>query len=150
MAKKPTPQRGRGRPKADAPVIGREELDRMSKLWLRGWGYSAIANELGCHRTTVRQHIRGTIEPTWGAEQSLSRGADLQRVMALERLAWSKLEAGDTGSLDELRKAVGRSKKRSALLEALIERAGNRNDANVWLTTIDQIGRWPNSAHSGG
>lgn len=139
MAKKPVknPRKG-GRPRADSPVIGAAELERMGNLWLRGWGFSAIAKDLGVDRTTVRKHIRERIEPAWEREQSLSRAADLRRVTLLESLAWKHLESGDAGSLEELRKAVGRSRKRSAILEALIERAEAGGDANVWLAAV----RW--------
>ena len=139
MAKKPfkNPRKG-GRPRADAPVIGAAELERMSHLWLRGWGFSGIARDIGVDRSTVRDHIRKTIEPAWEREQSLSKAADLRRVTLLEELAWKHLESGTTGNLDDLRKAVGRSRKRSDVLEALIERAEAGGDANVWLATI----RW--------
>jgi predicted transcriptional regulator len=139
MAKKVAGKpRRMGRPRADSPVIGATELERMGNLWLRGWGFSAIAKDLGVDRKTVYKHIRETIEPAWEREQSLSRAADLRRVTLLESLAWKHLETGDTGSLDDLRKAVGRSKKRSAVLEGLIEQAEASSDANVWLATI----RW--------
>ena len=127
-----------GRPRGDEPKIGPEEDAIIRKLWIRHWAFSAIAREVGVANTTIARYIRNVIEPAWEQEQSLSRAADLQRVAALEELAWSRLQDGDVGSLDELRKAVGRSKKRSLILEALIERAENGSDANVWLATI----RW--------
>ncbi len=127
-----------GRPKADRPAIGAAEDASIRRLWLHGWGFRAIGRAVGLADTTVARHVRAVIEPEWTEQRRLSAGADLERVAALERLAWSRLESGDTGNLDELRKAVGRSKKRTLILEALIERAAGSNDANVWLATI----RW--------
>jgi hypothetical protein len=137
-SKKVAVSRGRGRPKADEPAIGPKEDAIIRRLWIRHWGFKAIAEQVGCADVTIARYVRNVIEPAWEREQSLSRAADLERVAALEQLAWGKLEAGDTGSLDELRQAVARSKKRSAILEALIERAETATDVNVWLATI----RW--------
>lgn len=127
-----------GRPKSDRPAIGAAEDATIRRLWLRGWGFRAIGRAVNVADTTVARHVRAVIEPEWTEQRRLSAGADLERVVALERLAWQHLDADAIGNVDDLRKAVGRSKKRSAVLESLIEQAKASSDANVWLATI----RW--------
>lgn len=138
MSRKAASRRPVGRPKSDRPAIGAAEDASIRRLWLHGWGFRAIGRAVGLADTTVARHVRAVIEPEWTEQRRLNAGADLERVAALERLAWQRLEAGDNSNLEELRKAVGRSRKRSAILAALIERAEGGSDANVWLATI----RW--------
>ena len=107
------PKRTRGRPKANNKVVTPEVMEKIGRLWVRGWTYRAIAAEVGVSATTVGHHITATIKPQWKEELNSDMHSELAKLAEVERVAWACFEASRGDETKEIVK------------ERLIEETGN-------------------------
>ena len=107
------PKRKRGRPKAKNKVVTPEVLEKIGRLWVRGWTWRAIAAEVGVSSTTVGHHITATIKPQWRKELNSDLHSELAKLAEMERVAWACFEASRGDETKEIVK------------DRLIEETGN-------------------------
>jgi|TARA_R110000824_G_scaffold41446_6_gene123361 predicted transcriptional regulator len=107
------PKRKRGRPKSTERVVTPEVLEKIGRLWCRGWTYRAIAAEIGVVQSTVIHHMNTTIKPQWKSDLNSDMQNELAKLAEVERVAWACFEASRGDETKEIVK------------DRLVEETGN-------------------------
>ncbi len=133
-----------GRPKGKA-AMGPEELEKLSRLYLRGFSLTNLAKIFGVSDTTISHHL-DQFRVRWRDSQKGLLEEELAKVRELERVAWECFELSKEPEIRRVVKRTTNAKlknelKRKGADAELVEQSITRT-TRIGSTAYLQIIQW--------